>query len=83
MTLKKLAKFFYKYYTELYNLPQPHKPADLIGTHPQLLKQFLIDSGLPTLEDHDAQQFEIPITEDELLQTIKSMNIITKPSHHF
>lgn len=44
-----------------------------MGTCPQLIKLFLIDSVLPVLKEQDTQQLELPITENKLIQAIKSL----------
>lgn len=57
---RKISQRFHGYYTDLYNLPNTHKPKDLFGTRSEKIHKFLVDSGIPTL--NDSQTLEDPIT---------------------
>lgn len=66
-----MAKVFHTYYSDLYNLLTPHKPADLQGMRPQILQDYLTNSRMPKLPMSDKEHLEKPIAEDELYTTIK------------
>lgn len=71
---KMIAQRFHYYYTDLYNLPNTHKPKDLMESRTELIHKFLLGSGLSTLNDTDSQSLEDPIREMELIEAIKSLN---------
>lgn len=49
-----------------------HIPKDLFGSRMDIIHKFLIDNGLPTLDDTDSQSLKDPITEPELMTAIKA-----------
>lgn len=68
-----IASAFHAYYTKLYNLPSPHKPAVTSGDRELILQNVLNYSSMPTLSPTEMESVENPITADERSLAIKSL----------
>lgn len=68
-----IAKHFHEYYTNLYNLPPQHTLPGLTGDRPQIIREYLVKSGLPSLEDVEANTLECPIDTSEIKLAIKNL----------
>lgn len=79
ITTEKIAHHFHNYYTSLYNLPNPQKPSSIQGTRLHAIRQYLIDSKLPSLSTEDITQLENPIETYELQQVIKHLKTGKSP----
>lgn len=69
---KDIADTFAKYYRDLYNNPNiPSNPAppDLLHR----MQRYLAESGVPQLQNSDLTTLNMPITEEEIEQTIKTL----------
>lgn len=73
LTDKLIAQHFHDYYYNLYNLPTPHKPADIQGHRTQVIQDYLQSSKLPKLTEVNIETLEQPIDKSEILLAIKDL----------
>lgn len=67
-----IAQTFGEFYTTLYNNPEiPHDP--LPPDLKERMRHYLEDSGLPRLQRTDLDSLNVPITEEEVIATIKTL----------
>lgn len=67
-----IARTFQAFYTDLYHLNSQSSQASQ-ETKRGLIQQYLESSGMPSLSDDIATEFDHPITTDELLAAQKAM----------
>lgn len=70
---EKIAELFHEFYTALYDIKTQHKPPHIIGARDETIKEFLQNSGLPTLDPEDINKLEEPINITEIQEVIKEL----------
>lgn len=68
-----IAEHFHNFYAKLYNLPPQHRQPHMEGDRAQMIQDYLIKSGLPTLPKPDTTLPKAQITSLELKQAIKQL----------
>lgn len=67
VTTEAIARYFHTFYTNFYNLSQQHRQPGLTGDRAQIIRDFLDKSGLPSLDDLDANTLksQIDVSDQE------------------
>lgn len=74
-----IAEHFHNFYTKLYNQAPQHRQPHMEGDRIQIIQDYLLKSGLPTLPDPDSDLLEALITAIELRQAIKQLKLGKSP----
>lgn len=74
-----IAQHFHDYYSNLYNLPAPHKPAEMQGNRSQIIQNYLTSSKLPKLSEADIEALEQPIDNSKIQLAIKDLKTGKSP----
>lgn len=79
VTTEAIAKHFHSFYTDLYNLPQQHRRPDMIGDRTQIIRDYLKNNGLPSLDALHANALEFPKDSMEIREAIKHLKLGKSP----
>lgn len=70
---EKIAELFHEFYTALYDIKTQNKPPHITGSKEETIKEFLQNSGFPTLDPEDIKKLEEPINSTEIQAVIKEL----------